>query len=82
MDAESGKARNFGALRDIGVTAVLFSVLATASHLLEQWSATGAIVFDSHIIFSLVFWFVGGAVIGYLVWRRGHRVEVSREPEA
>ena len=72
MDAESGATRNFAAPRDIGVTAVLFSVLATASHLLEQWSATGSIAFDSHIIFSIVFWFVGGALIGYLVWRRGH----------
>ena len=82
MDAEAGTTRNFGAFRDIGVTAVLFSVLATASHLLEQWSATGSIVFDSHIIFSVVFWFAGGAVIGYLVWRRGHAKEASREPEA
>lgn len=82
METEAGRTRNFSALRDVGVTAVLFSVLATASHLLEQWSATGSIVFDSHIIFSAVFWFVGGAVIGYLVWRRGHRKEASGEPGA
>ena len=81
MDAKTITTRNFGALRDIGVTAVLFSILATASHLLEQWSATGSITVDSHIVFSAVFWFCGGAVIGYLVRRRSHSKEANHDPQ-
>lgn len=82
MDAESSTKRNFSALRHVGVTAVLLSLLSTASRILDQWSATGSITFNSQIIYSAVFWFVGGAVIGYLTWRRSHREQARRDSEA
>lgn len=81
MDAESSTKRNLGALRHMGGTAALLSLLSTASRILDQWSATGSISLNSQIIYSALFWFVGGAVIGYLTWRRSHRAEARRDSE-